>query len=113
MWYTPSMTNTDLTTFNIANPVAYKRDTMIERLRPQEAVGGINEVLETLTEVGHTLSKNQIDALKLRADILWKIIGKVLPDIKMSDGNSVDTLSRVNFIINVGDKTNSTETKII
>ena len=106
-------TDTAIVPFGDINPVTFVIDKLRVRLRPNESVGIIQDIEEILLDKWPTLTKNQIDSLKLIVDIQFRKLAKIMPDLKMMDHNMGETASKVNFIINVGDKTNSTETKIL
>jgi hypothetical protein len=99
--------------FGDINPVNFVIDTLRTRLRPNESVGIIQDIEEILLERWPTLTKNQIDSLKLIVDIQFRKLAKIMPDLKMMDHSMGETAAKVNFIINVGPKTDDTETKII
>ncbi len=73
------------------------------RLRPFDAVDIINEIQAIIQTEHRSMGKNQIDALKLQADIQFRKLAKILPDLKAMDHQMGDTASKVNFIINMAD----------
>jgi len=86
-------------------------DQLRDRLRPFDAVDLINEVQDTISEEWRTMSRNQIDALKLQADIQFRKLSKLLPDLKAMDHSMGDTASKVNFIINMPNSSTATGDK--
>jgi len=104
---------TPIVPFGDINPVTFVIDKLRVRLRPNESVGIIQDIEEILLDKWPTLTKNQIDALKLIVDIQFRKLAKILPDLKLMEHGMGETASKVNFIINVGDKASSTETRIL
>lgn len=78
-------------------------DLLRDRLRPADAITAIREIEGILLDEWRGLTRNQIDALKLRTDIQFRKLSKVLPDLKAMDHNVGDTASKVTFVLNLGE----------
>lgn len=57
-------------------------DELRRRTNPEARLGDIDVVDGILRGSWERLSRNQIDALRLRVDIATKLLGKSLPDVK-------------------------------
>jgi hypothetical protein len=82
----------------------YNTDILRKRVRPLDVFDEIDEVGDILAREWEALTKNQIDALKLRVDILFRKLAKVLPDLKLMEHDVGDTAGKVTFIMNLSDK---------
>lgn len=95
------MASKNILTLDDTDPKQLTIEQLRERLRPSDALDVLQEVQDTLADQWENLSKNQIDALKLQADIQFKLLSKIIPDVKSMDHNIGDGSSKVNFIINL------------
>lgn len=95
------MTTDTLNPISESRPKASSIDAIRERLRPHDCVDIINEIESTLRDEWSNLGKNQVDGLKLLADIEFRKLAKILPDLKAMDHGIGETASKVNFVINL------------
>lgn len=78
-------------------------DLLRSNLRVHEAVNDLIDIANQLRTDWEFMSKNQIEAQRLRADIARLRIAKFVPDLKAVEHSVGDAQSRVQFVINLGD----------
>lgn len=84
-------------------------------LRVEEAIRDLNDVGALLRAQWQTMTRNQIDASKLRVELARIKLAKALPDLKsMEHSTGVGENDKVQFIINLdGGKPNGRNAKTI
>ncbi len=71
-----------------------RRDALREELKAREYLRQIEEIDGTLQENWRDLASGELQALKLRADLQFRRLAKVLPDLRLSSERvSVEGLS--------------------
>lgn len=75
------------------------------QMRPDDAVYDINDVAMIVRENWEHMSKNQIEACRLRVDIARLRLSKFIPDLKAVDHTVGGDTSKVQFVINLTDET--------
>lgn len=66
---------------------AQAHEVMRERIKGQQHLNQVTKIAKRLHTEASTLSTTEIQALKASADIQFKILGKILPDLKSSEIN--------------------------
>jgi len=69
------------------------------RISPSDCLSKLAEVEGIVQQDWSILRKNQIDALRLQADIQFRKLQKILPDLKSTALTVGDSDSKVQFII--------------
>ncbi len=74
--------------------MAHRRDELLDDLRKINATEKLRDVSgrleKALTAKGKfKLSTNEISALRLQADIMFRLLAKVVPDVKQMDVNAL------------------------
>lgn len=100
-WYTAPM-NTPNTTLDDLKSSPLSVDQLRKQLRIPDAIADINDVAGILRSDWDNLSKNQIEACRLRFDIARTKLAKVMPDIKAVEHSAGGDMSKVQFVINMG-----------
>ena len=77
------------------------QDALRARIDGKTCLTKIDSIDQTFSEEWRSLGKNQVDALKARAEIQFRKLAKVLPDLKSVEVRS-DPEAPVRFILNTG-----------
>jgi hypothetical protein len=80
---------------------ALEQELLRAKLRPADYLAALAEIDEIFACQWQTLNKNQIDSLKVRAEINHKMLGKSLPDLRAIE-IAPERESPVKFIFNTG-----------
>ena len=94
-------------TSNLRNTKLYKANQLAlrDKLKAGEYIKQIDEVSTTLQAQWQSLDRDQLSGLKLIADINFKRLNKVLPDLKSIEVNAtVDHTSKHETLLNQLDK---------
>jgi hypothetical protein len=73
------------------------------KINAHECLDTLKEISATFTNQWQVLGKNQIDSLKANADIQFKLLAKVLPDMKSME-ITTDPQAPVRFVIATAEK---------
>jgi hypothetical protein len=94
--------NTPIATLEDLKAGPLSVDQLRKQLRVNDAITDINDVATILRDDWESLSKNQIEACRLRVDIARIKLAKVMPDIKAIEHTAGGDTSKVQFVINMG-----------
>lgn len=97
------MNTTPIATIDDLKSEVLSVDALRKQLRVNDAIADLNDVAQILRYDWENLSKNQIEANRLRVDIARIKLGKVLPDMKAMEHTTGGDTSKVQFILNLGD----------
>ena len=80
-----------------------RRENLREELKAREYLRQLDEVAQEVTENWKSLSSENVSALRLKADINFKRLAKVLPDVKAVElsgpnGEDIPLSGTVNFV---------------
>jgi hypothetical protein len=95
--------DTPIVTLESLQSGAINLDQMRSQLRINDAISDLNDVANILRYDWETLSKNQIEAQRLRVDVARIKLAKAMPDMKAIEHSVGDPTSKVQFVINLGD----------
>lgn len=73
------------------------------KINPYECLDNLKDISDTFTQQWQELRKNQIDALKENANIQFRLLAKVLPDMKSVEISN-DPSAPVKFHIYTAEK---------
>lgn len=71
------------------------------KLKITTAISTLGEVEALLKAKGSVLSRNEIDALRLRVEIVKIRLAKVIPDVKSVEYNMSAEAGKVQFVLNL------------
>lgn len=94
--------NTQITSVDDLKAAPLSVDQLRKQLRVNDAISDMNDVAQILRFDWQDLSKNQIEACRLRVDIARIKLAKVMPDIKAIEHTAGGDTSKVQFVINLG-----------
>ena len=60
-----------------------RQETLRDQLRCNEYLASLHKIHERVASKWHRMDSNQIGASRLQADICFRLLAKVLPDLKM------------------------------
>lgn len=94
--------NTQITSVDDLKAAPLSVDQLRKQLRVPDAISDMNDVAEILRFDWRDMSKNQIEACRLRVDIARIKLAKVMPDIKAIEHTAGGDTGKVQFVINMG-----------